>query len=376
MSGSMDGDATRIWDERYAGDTHVGTKPVIVGDPIDYTQHQFLYTHGVAEPSTGRLDGWIITDVGQRFLRPPPRRVLALGSGMAFIEELLLTQGYAEHIVAYEMSRNACAAAMERVRGTTAEGRLEMRSGDVLEEDLPTGSFDMVFVQAAIHHFERIDDMFTLMHRVMKPEGLLLYDEYVGPDHHQFPPDVMEILNLINDCLGSPYKFDMLAQARRERMPEPNLEAMLRHDPSEGVHASRILPLTYQWFDVLQRRDYGGTLLRPFFTGILRNFDWKNEKDQTVARLIILVERLLLRHDLIPTYHTNIVARRRPAPLLPLSAEQVARIGYAGWQPPRLDPMSPTECDVEVSPSDSVVTPRVGLSRMLATLRERFLPRV
>lgn len=341
MPTPKDDEATRIWDERYGDGTHVGTQPVITGDPIDYTQHKLLYAHGISLPTTGRPDGWIVSDVAQRFLVPPPRRVLALGSGMAFIEETLLTQGYADHIVAYEMSPKACAAAMERVRGTPAEGRLEMRSANVLDENLPEGAFDAVFVQAAIHHFDRIDEMFALMHRVLKPEGLLLYDEYVGPDHHQFPPEVMEILNLVNDCLGPPYRFDWLSKETRERMPEPSLEAMMALDPSEGVHASRILPLTYRWFDVLQRRDYGGTLLRPFFTGILPNFDWQNEKDQTVARLIVLIERLLLQHGAIPTYHTNIVGRRRPAPLPPLSAEQEGRIGYADWQPPEAGLVSP-----------------------------------
>ncbi len=333
MSGSIDIDATRIWNERYAGDTHVGTKPVIAGDPIDYTQHKFLYQYGVALPSTGRLDGWIIDDAARSFLTPPPKSVLALGSGMAFVEEMLLSRGYAERIIAYEASENACDAAMQRIRGTSVEGRLEMRCADVLKANLPDGAFDLVFVQAAIHHFERIDDMFALMHRVLKPDGLLLYDEYVGPDHHQYSPEVMEVLNLLNDCLGSPYKFDTLANAPRERMPEPNLDWMIAHDPSEGVHASRILPLTYQWFDVLKRFDYGGTLLRPFFTGILRNFNWDDAKDQTVARLIILIEQLLLKEGVIPTYHTHIVARRRAAPLPPLSAEQEARIGFAGWQP-------------------------------------------
>ena len=47
---------------------------------------------------------------------------------------------------------------------------------------------------------------------------------------------------------------------------------MLQHDPSEGVHASQILPLTYQYFDVIDRRDYGGSIMRPFFTGILAEF--------------------------------------------------------------------------------------------------------
>lgn len=329
---SMNEDAKRVWDERYAT-AAAPPPPEQGGDPIHYTLHKFLYAHSIALPSTSRLDGWIVADVGERFLKPAAKRVLALGSGTAVIEEFLLTAGYAEHIVAYEMSENACAAAMERLRGTPLEGRLEMRASDVLTDNIPDGSFDVVFVQAAIHHFDRIDDMFALMHRVLKPNGLLMYDEYVGPDHHIFPADVMATLNLMNDCLEPRYRLDAMTGQPRDHLPDPSLEGMLAMDPSEGVHASRILPLTYQWFEVLQRRDFGGTLLRQFFTGILPNFDWNNEQDRTVARLLILVERLMLQHNVLPSYSTDIVARRRPKPLPLMPAAEAARIGFADWKP-------------------------------------------
>lgn len=116
---------------------------------------------------------------------------------------------------------------------------------------------------------------------------------------------------------------------------------MLQHDPSEGVHASRILPLTYQYFDVIDRADYGGTILRPFFSGILRNFNWEDPKDQTVARLITLIERLMTRNGVIPHYQTSIVARRRDTVLPPLTEAQTARITYEDWpglQPPASPP--------------------------------------
>jgi hypothetical protein len=114
-------------------------------------------------------------------------------------------------------------------------------------------------------------------------------------------------------------------------VPRPSLEFMMGHDPSEGVHASRILPLTYQWFDVIHRQDYGGTIMRPFFTGILPNFDWADPADQTIARLIILIEQMLTREGVLPNYHTAVVGRRRDQPLPPLTAEEERRINYSDW---------------------------------------------
>ncbi len=354
-------DATSVWDERYNSGTHVGSQPTIQGDPIDYTQHKFLYERAIARPQTGSLDGYNLDRVGRRFLTPPPARMLAIGSGMAFVEEQLLRQGYAQHITAYESSGAAVEKARARFAEAGLDARIEMRSADVLQAGLADASFDAVFVQAAIHHFDRIEDMYALMHRVLRPGGLLVYDEYIGPDHHLYHPEVLAIMDEINACLAPQYRWDELAKHTRDEVPKPSLEWMLGHDPSEGVHASRILPLTYQWFEVIDRADYGGTIMRPFFTGILNNFDFGDPKDQTVAALIVLIEQLLTRHGAIPHYHTSIVARRRDAPLPPLSEAEERRIAFSDW--PGLAPRR------EAEPSASGPPAAGGLSKLLRALR-------
>ncbi len=324
-------DATAIWDERYEKGEHVGSQAVIEGDPIDFTQHKFLYQHAIAKPLTGSLDGWSVDSIARQFFAPPPAQVLAIGSGMAFLEEYLVAQDYAQHVTAYEMSRTAIEGARARVADKEYAARLDLRCGDVLTENLPTAGYDAVFVQAAIHHFDKIEDMYALMHRVLKPGGLLWFDEYIGPDHHIYEPEVLAIMDEVNDCLAPQYRWDVLAKHTRSMVPRPSLEFMMGHDPSEGVHASRILPLTYQWFDLIHRQDYGGAIMRPFFTGILPNFDWSDPRDQTVARLIILIEQMLTRQGVLPNYHTAVVGRRREQPLPPLTGEEERRINYADW---------------------------------------------
>lgn len=331
--------ATAIWDKRYEGDEHVGTQRVVEGDPVDYTQHKFLYERAVALPMTGSKDGYNLDRVGRTFLTPPPARMLALGSGMAWNEEHIVRHDYAQHVVAYEMSPQACERARVRFAEAGLSDRIEMRAADVLADDLPDASFDAVFVAAAIHHFDRIEEMFQLMHRVLKPGGLLVYDEYVGPDYHMYHKQVMDIIDEIDACLAPGYRHDHLVNRLRHCVPAPSLEWMLQHDPSEGIHASRILPLTYQYFDVIDRADYGGTMVRPFFTGILRNFDWNDPKDQTVASLIVLMERILTRTSVVPHYQTAIVAKRRETPRAPLTAAEAERIAYTDW--PGLDQAPP-----------------------------------
>lgn len=331
---AMSSKATDIWDDRYADGKLVCTQATVVSDPIDYTQHPLLYRNSVSLPLTGNPDKWVMDDIGEQFLTPAPERFLALGSGMAFIEELFVKKGFANHIIAYEASRVAVENGRKRLAEEGLAEKIDLRCGNALEENLPSAYFDVVFVQAAIHHFFEIEAMFQLMHRVLKPGGLLIYDEYIGPDHHMYDPHVMDIINEINSCLAPQLQFDALSNSRRTHLPPPSLEWMLNHDPSEGVHASDILPLTYQYFDVVRRKDYGGTIMRPFWVGILPNFNFDDPKDATIGRLIALLERLLTKHSIIPHYHSTVVARRRSVPRLPLSAQERTGINYGNWKEP------------------------------------------
>jgi SAM-dependent methyltransferase len=326
-----DAKASSIWDKRYEKGELACTQKVVKADPIDYTQHPFLYKQSTAKQLTGDTEGIPLQLVAERYLKPAAKKMLAVGSGLAFAEEWLAKNGYAQHIVAFEASSVAVDSARERLQALGLQDRIEMRCGDILNAGLQEGEFDAVFIQAAIHHFYNINEMFAFFHYVLKPDGLILYDEYVGPDHHIYEPEVMTLMDEANECLASSYRWDVMRQATREEVPRATLEWMLNMDPSEGVHSSKILPLTYKYFDVEFRRDYGGTFMRPFFVGILPNFDWNDVKDQTVARLIILIERMLIRYGVIPSYHTRIVGRRRHTPSDDLNSEETSRINYANW---------------------------------------------
>jgi ubiquinone/menaquinone biosynthesis C-methylase UbiE len=324
--------ANEVWNERYSKTDAAGQLEHADCDPLDYTRHPFIYGHAISEPLTGKVDRFWLDEICDRYLTPAAGVVLSLGCGTAIHEEHMLSRGFAERIIAYDMSSEAIAAARRRLDATQWGPSIDLRCGDPLADGLPTGGIDVILVEAAIHHFVEIERMFELMHRILKPGGLLIYDEYVGPDHHQHPPELIALLDRVNGCLAEPYRRDFESGAPREHVEATPLQWMLSYDPTEGVHASRILPLTYQYFDVIERRDYGGTILRPFFCRILRNWDFSDPKDQTVARLIILLEQELTRRGAIPTHQTLVVARPRAHPLPPLPPEAVDGINFAGWR--------------------------------------------
>jgi ubiquinone/menaquinone biosynthesis C-methylase UbiE len=324
--------AKDTWNERYEKGQSAVTEIGYVGDPIDYTSHPFLWRESNARRLTGERSGDPNMSLAERHFQPPRKRMLAIGSGLASHEEWFVKCGFVEEAIAFEQSEVAVSKAQERIAAEGLTDRLQMVCGDVREADLADQSFDVVMVQAAIHHFYEIEEMFQLMHRLLKPDGILVYDEYVGPDHLLFDQKTLDLMDGIDACLDPKYRRSVLLGGEvREGVPRPTLEQMLEMDPSEGVHASMILPLTYKYFDVIDRRDYGGTFLRPFFTGILQNFNFDDPSDQTIGRLIVHLEDVFLAHGLIQHAHSIVVATPR-AQVRELTASDVDRIAYDDWK--------------------------------------------
>ena len=327
--------ATDIWDSRYDKGGTAVTEIGNVGDPIDYTSHPFIWKESIAKTLTGDFDGDPNLELGQRIFKTPAKNMLAIGSGLAGVEEWYVICGFVENCVAYEASQVAVDKANERIKNNNRADKIQVICGDVLDANIPDETYDVVFVQAAIHHFFEIEEMYKFMHRVLKPGGLLLFDEYVGPDHLLFDDFTLDLMDEIDGCLSEKYRFDSPHNEFRTGVRRPTLKQMLEMDPSEGVHSSDILPLTYQYFEIIERLDYGGTILRPFFTGILNNFNFEKSEDQTIIRLIVLLEKLLTRHSIIQHSNTRIVARKRPKPRKPLTVKEKARIAFEDW--PGLD---------------------------------------
>ena len=327
--------ARSFWNEKHAADVENQASEQPALDPIDYTRHWFLYNHAVSKPLTGDCGKYWLDEIGGRHLRPRPERMLALGCGPAFIEEQILERDLAGTIVAYDTSRVAIESARQRIAATPWASRMDLRCADVLAADLADASFDAVFVEAALHHFVELERTFRLMHRVLRPGGVLLFDEYVGPDLQQYPPELEALLGRINACLAPALRRDFETGEVRESMAACPLEVQMQRDPTEGVHASQILPLTHRYFEVIERWNYGGTIMRPLFNRILLNWDFPNDpKDQTIAQLVVLLEQELLRAGAIPTHNAIVVARPRAVPLPPLTEAETARIAYVDWRGP------------------------------------------
>ena len=130
----------------------------------------------------------------------------------------------------------ATAAAVASSQATV----LEFRVGNADTIDVAPMSLDAVIWEAALHHMTPLRTVLERAGRWLKPGGLMLVNEFVGPTRFQWTDRQLEAANALLDLL--PQRLRRQPDGRlKSRIVRPSHLAM-RLDPSEAIESSDILP--------------------------------------------------------------------------------------------------------------------------------------
>jgi SAM-dependent methyltransferase len=245
-----------------------------------------------------------------RCLTTPAGRALSLACGAGYTEREAIRCGLCRAIEGVDLSPLAIDTARKRARakGMTT---ITYRVADLNAIELEPDSYDLVIAKQAIHHVAALEHLLDQVRQALRPAGLFLVNEYVGPSRFQWTDDQLAIMNALLPLL--PERLRRYAgpgggiRSRIERIPP---ESHAAEDPGEAVRSAEIVPLIAERFELVARRDFGGTILAPLLERIVQNFDPADEKDHSLLQLLLAFEELLLRHRVISSDFTVLVAGR------------------------------------------------------------------
>jgi ubiquinone/menaquinone biosynthesis C-methylase UbiE len=104
------------------------------------------------------------------------KRALEIGCGRGIGIEIILNQFGAEHVFAIDVDPAMVARAKSRL-SKLSPGRIEIAVGDITAIQAPDASFDAVFDFGAMHHVPVWEDAVREIRRVLKPGGVLIFEE-------------------------------------------------------------------------------------------------------------------------------------------------------------------------------------------------------
>jgi SAM-dependent methyltransferase len=212
----------------------------------------------------------------------PGLRALSPGCGTGVWEIDWARLGVFENITGIDISPKQIERASQLAKDAGLDDVLSYRVADarqVLREE--EGQLDAVLVMQALHHFRRVEETMELIARALRPGGLLIFDDYVGPSKYQWTKAQMRAANALLAGLPAERRVQNDGRVKR-RVLRPSLLSMRLDDPAEAAESAALMPSLRRHFSVVEEHSYG-SILPLALQEIAHNF---MADDPATARLV------------------------------------------------------------------------------------------
>ena len=287
---------------------------------------QWLQIPGAIENMNLRATGdpemdWITHSAALLAKFKKPIEVLSLGCGFGVIERVLRRSDYCQLIHGVDVAEGAIEGARKAAEDEGLDG-LTYQVADLNTAKLPKETYDAVYVHAALHHVFQLEHLLDQIKRTLKPGGLFVMYEYIGPSQMQFPRRDLELADAFLNAIPERYRSGPRLKDIKKHALRLSLDGMNSSDPSESIRASEIVPLTASRFEVRHFSYVGGTLLFLIFSEISGNFKENDAEIMPLVKALIALDNFLIDNRVLPSYHVYMVCEKTENPM-PMQAHNI-----------------------------------------------------
>ena len=280
---------------------------------------QWIRVPGVVENMNRRATGdpaidWINHSASLLTSFAKPIKALSVGCGFGVIERTLRRQDFCQLIHGVDVAENAIESARKTAQAEGLDG-LSYEVADLNAAKFPAETYDVVYAHASLHHIFQLEHILDEIKQTLKPGGLFVVYEYIGPSQMQFPRRDLEVADIFLKLIPERYRKLQRRKGIKEEAFRCSLDAMNRSDPSEGIRASEIVPLIASRFEIRHFRYVGGTLLLLVFNEIAGNFDEKNPEIMPSVNALIALDNFLIDNAVLPSYHVYMICQKTDNPM-------------------------------------------------------------
>jgi 2-polyprenyl-3-methyl-5-hydroxy-6-metoxy-1,4-benzoquinol methylase len=243
-----------------------------------------------------------------------PIKALSVGCGFGVIERTLRRHDFCQLIHGVDVAENAIESARKTAQAEDLDG-LSYEVADLNAAEFSAETYDVVYAHASLHHVFHLEHVLDQIKHTLKPGGLFVVYEYIGPAQMQFPRRDLELADIFLKAIPERYRKLQRREGIKKEAFRASLDAMNSSDPSEGIRASEIVPLIASRFEIRHFRYVGGTLLLLVFNEIAGNF---NENDAEIIPLVdalIALDNFLIDKAALQSYHVYMICQKTDNPI-------------------------------------------------------------
>jgi SAM-dependent methyltransferase len=279
---------------------------------LNWCLHPYVEKQHINKMLSGDMEiGWF-TYLKNKYV---PRKLdygLDLGCGSGWLEGLCLKNDICKRMDAFDVAAGAIEIARENAAAEQIDRFIHYDVRDINKISLERNKYDIIFTPSSAHHFRELEHIFQEIHHSLKPSGLFILVEYVGPSQFQWTDKQLHIVNDLLDILPVKYRNNIrIPGLIKERVERRSLEYMNTHDPSEAIRSADIVPILERYFDIMEKKDFGGTLLHMLLHDIAGNFNAGKEDDIAFLGMLCYFEKVLIQEGVLSSDFTFIIATPR-----------------------------------------------------------------
>lgn len=289
-----------LWDKT-ASDRTVSPVQGWLDSPL--VLENYVQPRITGSPSLNWLEG-----LARRLDIPRTSRWLSLGCGAAGLEIFACKAGFCGSMRALDVSEGSLEVARQNA-AKDGVGNIEFGTIDMNAVRLEKGRWDVILMAMSLHHVKELGVVLGEIHDALAPAGLFITNEFIGPRQFQYTDLQLALVKELLSTLPEFWRRDSATGGIKDEYIRMSVGHWNVADPSEAIRSDLIVEEIERRFEIVDRVDYGGTIMNLLAEHIMHNFDPADPKDVAMVKMLCRTEDILIRHGVIPSDFTVIAAR-------------------------------------------------------------------
>ncbi len=253
--------------------------------------------------------GWL-EYVARKYYPSHVSTALSLGCGGGGLERHGLQLQIAERFDAFDVSEGAIQLAKEEAQKSGQIASINYAVANLNKLEFAENAYQAAFASQSVHHIEALEHYMQQVHRCLTPGGYFIINEFVGPNQFQWTDVQLQHCQRLLEEIPESFRQMIREPGLKQTVERPTLEFMNGYDPTEAIRSADIIPELKKHFEIVERKDFGGTLLHLVLDNIAGNLS-DSEEGRTILRKLFVEELRLLESGEIGSDFTLLIAQKK-----------------------------------------------------------------
>ena len=197
--------------------------------------------------------------------------LLSPGCGNALKEIKYAKHSQFKLVECFDMSSEQVRIAQENYRKNSLKNMI-FNVNDLANFKFKENHYDVIVFDMILHHIKDPRNILKKVKFSLKNDGLLLINEYVGPNRFQYTEEQLYKSNQIFKKIPKNFRKRWNSNSFKSKVYKPGILRMILADPSEAINSESIMPSLNKMFDLIEEKPYGGNLLHLILKDISHHF--------------------------------------------------------------------------------------------------------